>query len=782
MEDFLENPTFENEPARRKHSLKRGYMPSKKLIVDPSVEFSTESDEDLDPVTYEVLRSKFWNLNWDHQETIRRASGSLVVVYGYDFNCSIQTEDGEGVVFGPGNLFFAGCADLCVQWTLEHRSMHGGIHDGDVFIQDDPWVATNHQMDTGVFAPVFADGKLFAWVYNVVHQRELGGIEPGGFVQQATEVYQEATFMPPTKLVDRGELREDVLDAWVRRSRLPDLMTLETKSQLAGISFAKRRLLEMIERYGAATVKGGMRKMISNAAETTGRRLSRLTDAKWTEKRYVAGASPGDENLYKLVVSIEKRGDRLLVSNEGTDPSVGSFNITAGVFRACVANVLIQLVAYDQFLCGAGLLRQVDFDIQSDGDEDRITSAHHPAAISTSLGTTTAVAQIHYLVGKMLASDPELREHVFAASAIHTSITNHMFGIDKEGKPYAHMPFDAIVGAIGAYSDRDGIDHGGGILSTMNPVGSVEGYEREIPYLHLYRRELPASGGHGQFRGGATFVTGVTGHKSEDSYVSSGGLFQTVTQGHGIAGGYPATGGQMWHATDTPIQERFANGVLPGRPDEMRALDPAGAPPPPKKFDNRLAVGDVFETMPVPGSGYGDPILRDPALVASDQRDERLLEGEAEAIYGVILDDEGDPDHEATRQRRDRLRKERLEKARPPRDPWQGGAVDPDGEPLASVLATVTIRGAGEGEALCCHHCSQGLTGLHGNYRRGAAELETRLPDLSPFFGDPTTQVSSEVIYRQYLCPGCGSLLDAEICQPEDEPSQDVEVLEGSHV
>jgi N-methylhydantoinase B len=653
--------------------------------------------------------------------------------------------------------------------------MNVGIYDGDVFIQDDPWVGTNHQMDTAVYAPVFVDEKLFGWVYNVVHQRELGGIEPGGFVQQAQDTYSEATFMPPIKLVERGRLRDDVLDAWVRRSRLPDLMTLETRSQLAGANFAKRRLEEMIARYGAETVKGGMRKMITNTAETTGRRLARLPDGIWRDSRYVAGASPGDRNIYRFALSIEKRRDRILISNEGTDPSVGSFNITAGVLRACAANILIQLLAYDQFLCGAGVLRQVDFDIESTTGEDRITSARHPAAVSTSLGTTTSGAQLHYLVAKMLAADPQLREHVFAASAIHTSVVNHMFGTDQSGRPYAHFPFDAVVGAIGAFSFRDGIDHGGGILSTMNPVGSVEGYEREIPFLYLYRRELRASGGHGQWRGGCTFVAGLTGHGSADSYVSSGGLFQTVTQGIGLAGGYPATGGQMWHATDTPIRERFATGILPGSPREMRELAADGAPPPPKKFDNRLAEGDVFETMPVPGAGYGDPLLRDPELVVVDAADGRLEDGDMARIYGVVAGADGGVDADGTAALREDLRRRRLEAAREPR---QRCTAEHGGRRGMNVLATVAIREVAGGAVLSCDSCGEPLCAKTGSYRLGCAELEQELPSISPLFGDPSTQVDATLVLRQYVCPGCGSILDGEICRPEDEPTLDLEVFD----
>ncbi|MHB1930631.1 MAG: hydantoinase B/oxoprolinase family protein, partial [Acidimicrobiales bacterium] len=201
-----ERSALEDEGRRRRDSLAFGYLPGERIVVDPSVVFHTEADPDPDPITYEVVRSKFWNLNMDHEETIRLVSGSNIVIEGYDFNASILTEEGEGVVFGPSNLFFAGCADLCAKWTLEHRSANPGIHDGDVFIQNDPWVGTNHQMDVAVFGPVFWEGRLFGWVYNAVHQREIGGIEPGGFIQSATDVHTEPTFWPPTKFVEGGVL------------------------------------------------------------------------------------------------------------------------------------------------------------------------------------------------------------------------------------------------------------------------------------------------------------------------------------------------------------------------------------------------------------------------------------------------------------------------------------------------------------------------------------------------------------------------------------------------
>ncbi|MEZ5076759.1 MAG: hydantoinase B/oxoprolinase family protein [Solirubrobacterales bacterium] len=758
--------TLETERQRRTASFVDGYLPPAELVVDPSLRFHEEVDTDLDPVSYEVLRSKLWNVNWDHQETIRRVSGSQVVVYGYDFNTTIQTEDGAGVCFGPGNLFFGGCADVVVKWTLEHRSMNVGINEGDIFLQDDPWIGTNHQMDAAVYAPVFWEGKLFAWVYNVIHQRELGGVEPGGFTQQAHDVYAEPTFFPPMKLVDGGEVREDVVDAWVRRSRLAGLMTLELRSQIAGVEVARARVLELVERYGAARVKGTMRKMIDTTAGVVGERLNSLPDGEWTDTRYVSGAVVGDLKPYKFSLSVRKEGDRLVYSNDGTDPSVGSFNITAGVLRACITNSLLTFLCYDQYLCAAGLLEQVDFEFE----RGTITAAHHPAAVSTSLGLVVALVQAQYLNAKMLSTNEETARHTFGVSACATLIYNHTFGVDQYGTPTANFPLDGIVGGLGAFPWRDGLDHGGTMSSTMNPVGSVESMEREVPMLYLYRRECIDSGGHGRWRGGACLVSAMVGHRSPEHYISSGGLAQSVTQGVGLLGGWPATGGGMWRAEDCSIRDWIGSGRIPGTPDELREMAPDGTLAPPKVFNNRLTEDDVFEVIPNPGAGYGDPMLREPETVAAEVREGRLSADEARLVYGVDVNAEGELATGQEDFRRERLQA-RLAAAKQPPEPRRGRLAEPDG----LALATVATGKGEDGEALLgCKECGQALASREGSYRLGARHLELPLTELGAHFLDPVDQVGHELVLRSYLCPGCGVALDCEVCRPEDEPVWDV--------
>ena len=756
-----------NEYDERGRSLRDGYLAPAQVQVPESLPMHLEADPDVDVVTYEVLRSRLWSINWDHQEIIRRMSGSGVTVYADDFNTTIATESGDGVVFGPSMQFFAGCADAVIKWTIEHRGPNIGIRPGDVFVQDDPWVGTNHAMDTAVYAPVFVDGRLFCWVYNAVHQQDLGGVEPGGFVQQARDAFWEPMVFPPTKLIDQGVWRDDVVDVWIRRSRMPAMCHLELKSQVAGLRFAAKAIENINEEYGPSVLKGVMNRMITTTENAVRERISLVPDGTWRDERYIAGALPGDRELYKLALSVTKAGDRLSFGNEGTDAATGSFNTTASVWRAAVLNAAMPLLAYDQYLCGAGVLRCMDFE-PSYGS---ITSARWPAAVGTSLGTILAVTQAQYLLNKMMSSVPELRPNIVGASAVHTQAYTQVFGTRADGEPYANFPFDGGGGGTGAFAFRDGIHHGGGIISTRLKLGNVEEWEQSIPFLYLYRREVPGGGGHGRWRGGTSLVSGWAGHKVRDGYIASGGLFQSVTNGHGLAGGYPGSGGTFWSALDTSVTDAFASGVVPGSPEDLRELAPHGGIAPPKKFDNPLGNSDLFEIRPSFGAGHGDPLGRDPELVRADLDEGQLTVEQAGAIYGVVLDGSGAVDRGASAERRREIVRRRLADAHPRPAPPFAEIREPSGW----VTETVSWGSADGDEVLACADCGTVLGPRSGGYRDGCAWLHVPLAEIDEgLFLDTSEHVGVSLVLRQYLCPRCARILDADICRPDDPAYQDV--------
>ncbi len=115
------------------------------LNISPKLRLHKNFAENIDPVTYEVIRHNLWNINLEHGATIQRISGSPVAIFALDLNPSILTEDAEFVYFGPYMQYMSGVTDTQVKWILEYRSDNPGIRDGDMFLANDPWVGAAHQ-------------------------------------------------------------------------------------------------------------------------------------------------------------------------------------------------------------------------------------------------------------------------------------------------------------------------------------------------------------------------------------------------------------------------------------------------------------------------------------------------------------------------------------------------------------------------------------------------------------------------------------------------------------
>jgi len=116
------------------------YIPGERLAISPRLKLHRTFAENIDPVTYEVIRHNLWNINLEHGATIQRISGSPVAIFALDLNPSILTEDAEFIYFGPYMQYMSGVTDTQVKWILEYRSDNPGIRDGDMFLANDPWV------------------------------------------------------------------------------------------------------------------------------------------------------------------------------------------------------------------------------------------------------------------------------------------------------------------------------------------------------------------------------------------------------------------------------------------------------------------------------------------------------------------------------------------------------------------------------------------------------------------------------------------------------------------
>jgi len=76
---------------------------------------------------------------------------------------------------------------------------------------------------------------------------------------------------------------------------------------------------------------------------------------------------------------------------------------------------------------------------------------------------------------------------------------------------------------------------------------------------------------------------------------------------------------------------------------------------PPAKETVPMSRGDVINNVTQNGGGYGDPLEREPALVAANVHEGSSDRAVARDVYGVIVTEDGGYDAAATEARRDEL-------------------------------------------------------------------------------------------------------------------------------
>lgn len=632
--------------------LDEGEIASSLNLHDP------QTDYDLDRVTFEVLRNRLNRINDEQGITIENVSGSPIATDANDFNVIIADERGNIVNFGQYVMFLGGALDVVIKWILENRSDDPGIQPGDMFLCNDPWVGGVHQNDVAVLAPLFHEGELFGWTASTIHQVDVGGVNPGSFCVDADDVFAEAQPTPPIKLVEDGEIRTDIEEMFLRRSRTPQLVGMDLRAQVASNNVAHERLHEQIDRYGADTVKAVMKETIDHAEESLRSRLREIPDGVWRHVEYQEVARTGDRGVYKARLEMEKRDDRLIFNVSG-DPPKGMFNCSFPAMRGGFVSAVLPMLCHDIPWALGGIYRTMEIN----AEDNIIINADFPAG--TSMGATSGAWQASNLatktVANMLASSDEHDEDLFAGFCGSWATIN-MMGVNQYDDPFVTMLMDPMAGGWGARSHQDGIDTGGLLSTPRGQAPNVESNELSFPMLYLYRREEPDSGGAGEYRGGTGASICWVPHDTDVPITNVVSVFgAAMPTSPGVAGGHPSNAVRYEMIRDSDIREQFEDGVIPAEKEDIDG-DVEVMPP---KYQTQQGLDDVYYCLWQGGGGFGDPLDRDPEKVAQDVREQYVSEEQARETYGVVLDDDERVNEGETAARRETIREQRLDAA-----PW----------------------------------------------------------------------------------------------------------------
>lgn len=723
----------------------------------------------LDPVQYEIFRHRLFNILEEGRIAVGMVSGSPVVVEGGETMCSFYDANGVPILTAAGVLLHCIGAMGFVRKAIEWYEDDPGILEGDQFFFNDPYIGGLHLPDQIIIKPIFFEGVRIAWTGTFMHTAETGGIEPGGMPAKATEIFQEGIRILGLKIVERGKFRPDVFKTIVQQTRDPHLVGLDTKAKIAANNVCAKSYLNIVQKYGIEFVQRASRRIIEDSEKMAREKLSSLPDGVWRSREY--GDHTGSmERPYKIACTMTKKGDEITFDFTGSTPQNEGSNNTAysGAWASLFAALASQL--FWNVAWNGGMIAPVTLI----APEGSVVNCRFPGAVSVSAPTTVCmIIQVACeCIHKLLYTTEKYRGDVTSGWQGGHGCP-YFGGINQYGVPCAGVILDTFAGGTGGTPSMDGVDTGANMMNATSRISDVEIMELGLPVMYLARRDVPDSGGPGKFRGGMGGEAIYMVYGTNQLQFGTMGIGKKTPGGHGIFGGYPPDLQQNKYVLNSNIADMFKESKCPTTFDELDLLKGNIIFPPSNSYAVPVKQFDIILFRWGAGGGYGDPLERDPEAVLRDVKMNAISLETAEDMYGVIIKQPGMAvDFEATQRQRELLREGRLHLRK------EQPQIIPSSDIRRKIMRLheyleIIEKHSGE-RVIICVKCGNQFCSDVENYKNFAIYRENDLADIKGRF--LASGENPFVIYQEYICPGCGTLLEVDVLCKELE-NEESEVI-----
>jgi N-methylhydantoinase B len=572
---------------------------------------------EIDPVTLAILKGRFEQIADEMDATLFRSAFNPIIAEAHDASHGLyDAETGETLVQGKSGLpIFVGVMAFGVKMVIDKAATQGGAMPGDVWIFNDPYEGGTHLSDFRLVSPVFRDDQLFCWLASVGHWHDVGGNVPGNYNPVATESFQEGMLIPPVKLFDKGEFRQDVVDILSANSRLPLSLYGDLNGQINALDLGGRRVDELLDDYGLATARAALAALKARAATMMRAQIADLPQGTISAEDWLDNDGISDTPL-KVALDLTIAGDRMVMDFSRSSPAcAGPVNISRSTTIAACYVALKHI--FGDVPANAGVLEPVEFRI----DPISILSVTAPKPVGGYTETILRLIDVVFQAVAQIAPGPAM------ACAYGTINALSLAGHKASGQRWVMFSF--FGGGHGAHGAGDGLNHGNAPISTAT-IPPLEILEAAYPVCFRQWALRPDSGGPGRFRGGLGAIYEIELlEKSADVFLF-GERGKVPPQG--VVGGGAA---------------------LPNRFYYEQADGEHSPPMVSKMVGIHLRQGQRVRLETPGGGGYGDPLTRDQAAVAEDVRRGYVSAESARAVYGVALTAEDLPDPSATKVLRD---------------------------------------------------------------------------------------------------------------------------------
>jgi len=557
-----------------------------------------------DPATFEIVKNGFYKIAEEMRVVLAKTAYSPLLKSAGDYSCGLFDARGEMVAQGPDLPIHLGSMPDAVRAIV--AAFAADVHDGDVFLHNDPYFGGSHLPDVNVVRPAFYEGRLLGYACLRAHWPDVGSATPGSY-GAVTEIFGEGLRLPPLRLISRGAVNADLENVILANVRTPDERKGDLGAQLAATLRATERLEALARRYGAEELIHYMAQVMDYSERLMRATLMDLPDGEGVFEDFCDGDGIADDDLgkdapFRIRLSVKKTADRLIVDFAGTAGGVkGPMNAPLSVTASGIYCGLKTAIDPNNLIPpNSGCWRAIEIR----APKGCVVNATFPAPV------VYANHEISHRVADMVmgALASFMPEQVMACSQ-GTSAILTLGGVDpRTGRPY--VSYETVKGGYGARPNKDGINCiASGISNTMNTP--VEIMEMAFP-VRIERYEVnPDSGGAGRYRGGCG---AIRVWRLLDGADATGALCmeRMTSPPFGLLGGKAGAAAAVKLTTPDAATRH-----LPGK-------GAFSAPP-----------GAVIE-MITPGSGgFGPVAARDSAAIARDLLDGYVSAAAAERDYGV---------------------------------------------------------------------------------------------------------------------------------------------------
>ena len=556
-------------------------------------------EERLDPVILALMQNRLDQISKHMGWVMTRTARSPIFSQSHDFSCYVTTPDGTLVANADGIPIHTGGGGFAVRALL--RDFEGRINPEDVFILSDPYVAGgNHLPDWVIARPIFVGepARLAGFCCNRAHQSDIGGGLAGTYNPEATEIWHEGIRLPVMKLVDRGELRDDLWKLLLINSRTSELLDGDLRAMLGSTRVGGERVAALASELGLDSYFAHLAGVLDHADARMREAVRALPDGTYL------GEDSTDNDCFDKIetairVALTVEGDQLTLDFSKSDPQMRGFKNSSLANTYSAAFLALSSFFDTDIPRNEGTYRCVEI-IAPKGS---IVNAKPPAPMT--MNTVFVAHEIVHAVWRALALACPERACAGWAKTTH----NHIAAQNEDGSSWVMYQWHAM-GTPGATAERDGFPQMGHLISLGGlDLPNLEFHEQLFPVR--YRRwELRAdAAGPGAKRGG----TGV--RYEADVLVPCTWSFRAegleTPSAYGVqGGGYGAKGEQRIEPADG---EAFT---------------------PPKYGVRRLGPARIIAETPG-GGGWGDPKDRPHEAVLRDVRDGVLSPEAAKRDYSM---------------------------------------------------------------------------------------------------------------------------------------------------